>query len=75
MRVTLPALLPSCVSGTAGPRLKLLKLRPALPPWSIVGLWRKDDETEPVKAFIAAASSAPARKLARTPSSLESKSK
>jgi hypothetical protein len=55
--------------------LKLLKLRPALPPWSIVGLWRKDDETEPVKAFIAAASSAPARKLARTPSSLESKSK
>ena len=49
------ALLPSCVRGTAGARLKLLKLRPALPPWSIVALWRKDAETEPVKAFIAAA--------------------
>jgi DNA-binding transcriptional LysR family regulator len=48
-------LLPSCVSGTAGPRLKLLKLRPALPPWSIVALWRKDAETESVRAFIAAA--------------------
>jgi LysR family transcriptional regulator, benzoate and cis,cis-muconate-responsive activator of ben and cat genes len=49
------ALLPSCVSGTAGPRLKLLELRPALPPWSIVALWRKDAETESVKAFVAAA--------------------
>lgn len=49
------ALLPSCVSGMAGARLKLLELRPALPPWSIVALWRKDAETEPVKAFIAAA--------------------
>jgi hypothetical protein len=29
-------LLPICVSGAAGRRLKLLKLRPALPPWSIV---------------------------------------
>jgi DNA-binding transcriptional LysR family regulator len=29
-------LLPSCVSGAAGRRLKLLKLRPALPPWCIV---------------------------------------
>jgi len=49
-------LLPSCVSGTAGPRLKLLKLRPpALPLWSIVALWRKDAETESVRAFIAAA--------------------
>ncbi len=49
------ALLPSCVSGTAGARLKFLELRPALPPWSIVALWRKDAETEPVKAFITAA--------------------
>ena len=49
------ALMPSCVSGTAGPRLKLLKLRPALPPWSSVALWRKEAETEPVKTFIAAA--------------------
>lgn len=45
----------SCVSGMTGPRLKLLKLRPALPPRSIVALWRKDAETESVRAFIAAA--------------------
>ena len=34
--------------------MKILKLRPALPPWSIVALWRKDAETESVRAFIAA---------------------
>jgi DNA-binding transcriptional LysR family regulator len=49
------ALVPSSVSGTEGPRVKLLKLRPALPPWSIVALWRKDAETESVRAFIAGA--------------------
>ncbi len=49
------ALLPSCVSNAAGARLRLLKLRPALPPWSIVALWRKDTETELVEAFVAAA--------------------
>jgi len=54
-------LLPSCVSGTAGPRLKLLKLHPALPPWSIVALWRKDAETGAVRAFIAAALAKPAK--------------
>jgi DNA-binding transcriptional LysR family regulator len=48
-------LLPSCVSRAAGQRLKLLKIRPALPPWVIVALWRKDAETEVVSAFIAAA--------------------
>jgi len=53
------ALMPSCVSGTAGPRLKLLKLRPALPPWSIVALWRKEAETKSVKAFVAAALAKP----------------
>jgi DNA-binding transcriptional LysR family regulator len=47
-------LLPSCVRCTAEPRVKLLKLRPVLPPWSIVALWRKDAETESVRAFIAA---------------------
>ncbi len=35
--------------------MKILKVRPALPPWSYVALWRKDAETEPVTAFIAAA--------------------
>ncbi len=49
------ALLPSCVSGAAGTRLKFLKVRPALPPWIIVALWRKDAETEAVRAFVAAA--------------------
>jgi DNA-binding transcriptional LysR family regulator len=49
------ALLPSCVRGSAGARLKFLKLRPALPPWVIVALWRKDADTESVRAFIAAA--------------------
>lgn len=55
------ALVPSCISGTAGPRLKLLKLRPALPPWPIVALWRKEAETETVKAFIASALAKPAK--------------
>ncbi|MGD1090097.1 MAG: hypothetical protein ABR955_15440, partial [Verrucomicrobiota bacterium] len=54
--------LASCVSSMAGPRLKLLKLRPALPPCSIVALWRKDAEEEPVKAFIAAALAKPAKR-------------
>jgi LysR family transcriptional regulator, benzoate and cis,cis-muconate-responsive activator of ben and cat genes len=49
------ALVPSCLSGMVGSRLKLLKLRPALPPMSIVALWRKDAETESLTAFIAAA--------------------
>ena len=60
------ALLPSSVGGTAGARLKLLKLRPALPPWSIVALWRKDAETEAVRAFIAAACSKPIKKNDRS---------
>ena len=49
------ALLPSCVRGTSGDRLRFLKVRPALPPWIIVALWRKDTETESVRAFVAAA--------------------
>ena len=56
------ALLASCVSRMAGPRLKLLKLRPALPPCSIVALWRKDTEEESAKAFIAAALAKPAKR-------------
>jgi DNA-binding transcriptional LysR family regulator len=56
------ALLSSCVSRMAGPRLKLLKLRPALPPCSVVALWRKDTEEESVKAFIAAALPKPSKR-------------
>jgi LysR family transcriptional regulator, benzoate and cis,cis-muconate-responsive activator of ben and cat genes len=48
------ALLASCVSRMAGPRLKLLNLRPALPKCSLVALWHKNTEEELVKAFIAA---------------------
>ena len=49
------ALVPSCVSGMVGPRLKLLPVRPALPPTSIAALWRKEAKTELVTAFVAAA--------------------
>ncbi len=49
------ALVPSCAGLLTGPHIRLLKLHPALPPLSIVALWRKDAETAPVRAFIAAA--------------------
>jgi len=49
------ALVPGCVACMVGPRLKLLPLRPALPPIPVVAIWRKESETEPVKNFIAAA--------------------
>jgi len=49
------ALVPSCVACMAGPRLKLLSLRPALPPIPVVAIWRKEFETELVKFFVAAA--------------------
>ena len=49
------ALVPSCVACMVGPRLKLLPLRPALPPIPVGAVWRKESETELVKNFIAAA--------------------
>ncbi len=49
------ALVPSSVACMAGPRLKLLALRPALPPILVVAVWRKEPESELVKFFIAAA--------------------
>ena len=55
------ALLPNSLSGAAGRRLKLLTLRPALAPWLTVALWRKEAETEAVKAFIAAALAKPVK--------------
>jgi DNA-binding transcriptional LysR family regulator len=48
------ALLPNSLSRAAGTRLKLLKVRPAVRPWFTVALWRKEAETDAVKAFIAA---------------------
>lgn len=50
------ALLPHSVRSASGTRLKFLKLRPALPPWIIVALWRKDTATESVRAFVDATS-------------------
>ena len=49
------ALVPSCVACMAGPRLKLLPLRPALPLIPVAAVWRPELETELVKKFIAAA--------------------
>jgi LysR family transcriptional regulator, benzoate and cis,cis-muconate-responsive activator of ben and cat genes len=49
------ALVPSCVAGMVGPRLKLLPIKPALPAVLVVAIWRKESETEIVKHFIAAA--------------------
>lgn len=49
------ALVPSCVACMAGPRLKLIPLRAALPAIPVVAIWRKESETELVKSFIAAA--------------------
>ena len=48
------SLVPSCAASLTGPQIKLLKLRPALPPMTIVALWHKGAETEQVRAFVAA---------------------
>jgi hypothetical protein len=44
------------------PRSKLLKLRPALSQMPIVALWRKNAETEALRAFIAAPLAKPTKK-------------
>jgi DNA-binding transcriptional LysR family regulator len=49
------ALVPNCIACMAGPRLKLIPLKPALPAIPVVAVWRKEPETEPVRQFIAAA--------------------
>jgi DNA-binding transcriptional LysR family regulator len=49
------AIVSSGVACMAGPRLKLLPLRPAPPPVSVVAIWRKETETEAVQNFVAAA--------------------
>jgi DNA-binding transcriptional LysR family regulator len=49
------ALVPGCVACMAGPRLKLIPLRPALPPIPVAAVWLKGSETEIVKGFIAVA--------------------
>jgi DNA-binding transcriptional LysR family regulator len=49
------ALVPNCVACMVGPRLKLLPLRPALPPIPVVAIWRMETETKLVRSFISAA--------------------
>jgi DNA-binding transcriptional LysR family regulator len=50
------ALLPRSVRSASGTRLKFLKLRPALPPWDFVAIWRKDSANHgAIRAFLAAA--------------------
>lgn len=47
------ALVPNCVACMVGPRLKLLPLRPALPPIPVAAIWRRASAGELVEKFIA----------------------
>ena len=49
------ALMPSCVACMVGPRLKLLSLRPALPPIPIGAVWRAESGNELAEKFVAGA--------------------
>ena len=49
------ALVPSCVACMVGPRLKLLPLRPALPPIPVGAVWRPETGNELAEKFIACA--------------------
>src|SRR5271154_5133101 len=50
------ALVPSSLACIVGTRVKLLPLKPALPPIVVGAVWRKKNDSELVKKFIAAAS-------------------
>jgi DNA-binding transcriptional LysR family regulator len=49
------ALVPSSLACIVGTRVKLLLLKPALPPILVGAVWLKENESEPVKRFVAAA--------------------
>ena len=49
------ALVPSSLLCMVGARLKLIPLKPALPPIPVGAVWLKDNQSEMVKKFIAAA--------------------
>jgi LysR family transcriptional regulator, benzoate and cis,cis-muconate-responsive activator of ben and cat genes len=51
------ALVPSSLACIVGTRVKLLPLKPALPPILVGAVWRKESETELVKNFVVAAGS------------------
>lgn len=48
------ALVPSSLGCIVGTRVKLLPLKPALPPIPVAAVWLKENETEVVKRFIGA---------------------
>jgi len=62
------ALVPSSLACIVGTRVKLIPLKPGLPPIPVGALWRKDHESELVRKFIAAA--LPAKKFLSTPTSV-----
>jgi DNA-binding transcriptional LysR family regulator len=49
------ALVPSSLACMVGARLKLIPIKPALPPIPVGAVWLKENESELVKRFIAAA--------------------
>jgi DNA-binding transcriptional LysR family regulator len=51
------ALVPSSLACIVGTRVKLLPLKPALPPILVGAVWLKESESELVKRFVAAAKS------------------
>ena len=52
------ALVPSSLACIVGARVKLISLKPALPPIPVGAVWLKENDSELVKKFIAAASRA-----------------
>ena len=52
------ALVPSSLACMVGTRVKLIPLKPALPPISVGALWLKANDSEMVKKFVAAAKTA-----------------
>lgn len=50
------ALVPSSLACIVGARVKLLPLKPALPPIPVAAVWLKENDSELVKRFIAGAS-------------------
>ena len=51
------ALVPSSLACIVGTRVKLLPLKPALPPICVGAAWLKENDSELVKQFIAATKS------------------
>jgi LysR family transcriptional regulator, benzoate and cis,cis-muconate-responsive activator of ben and cat genes len=49
------ALVPECMACMVGPRLKLIPLRDGPPPIPVAAIWCRDNETDLVKKFVAAA--------------------